>query len=428
MVALALLALASGCDGRPPITPPDDEPPEGERPPPGTIGGGILDLDDDGEADHMGPIRVDLMRKDTAALGSNWYAYDPSTHVLTPHPRLIVLRDVDDASGRAASVRIVSYYDESSGESGIFTLALSTFDDGAWGEEETFVASRNIKSTGPVCLDVFTREERDCDDAAWHLALRIEQYMSPGSGMVVANPGLFPRSHVGRASAGNVQLAVVEGVTRPSDLPPPSEIAILDDVPHDERWLTDVAPEELKRSRPARGALLGSRFVDDGFVGREDAWFLVNGRQTMARFRIAPVVAGDRSKGLTVTFATAPLIVDEAEGPPIVALDALATRTVDVALPDVGAPRFLSFENEDLSPAPPLLEPDTMETARWPHRPPNGRAYDLVIERGSDDVVRVWLSPAAVALEMVREYARLGFDPAPLDEMVAPHDVTDPEN
>jgi hypothetical protein len=429
MAMTSLLVLAA-CD-RPPVTARVNSPPSGERPPPGTLGGGLLDLDDDGAPDHMGPVRVADMRKDTAALGSAWYNYDSSSHALTPRPMLTVVRDLDDESGRAAAFRIESYYDAATGESGVFTLMVATFDVEvplAWSNGRRFVASRNIKATGPICLDLFSLGEVSCDDDTWQVCMRIEQYMSAGSQIVVNNPGLFARSHAGTPSAGQVRFARVSMTTRFDELPPPSSIVALDDTPHETRWDTTVDGTLLSPSVPERGLLIGRRFVDDGFAERsEDAWFIVNGRQTLARFRISPKTEGVLDDGFVVRFAAAPLVTRENTEQMVVSLDALVPHDVDVPLPNPGKPAYLSFQNIDLTPAPPLLESDTIDTAVWPHRPPNGRAYDLAIERGADDVVRVWLSPAAVALEMAKVYRDLGYEPAPLEEMVPPHDVSSTE-
>lgn len=333
----------------------------------------------------LGPVALERFQQDRYAIGAKWFQYSPEGHVLTPYPDAYVLRLGDEDPPRYVALRILSYYDRSTGESGLFTLALAEWDGSAWGAEEEWVTPRNVKAGGPLCVDVLARKERDCGGTDWHLNLRTFSSLSTLSQIVVNNAGVFLRSHPG-ADAGQVHVAKLAGQETLSGLPAPSSLRDLDDGPRSSWQDSDWDFSRFAANVPERGLLLGRRFVDEGFRGRDDVYFLVNGRFTLARFTVRPTVEGDPETGLTFTLSTVPIERGETS---ITTLD-VDVRTVEVPAPPVGEVRYLSFDREDL-----LADPARVGEARWPHEPPPGLFWDLALERLEDGALRFMLSPAS---------------------------------
>jgi hypothetical protein len=405
-----LMLMAAACE-RPPVTPGDGDG-DGD-------GEGDGDGDGDGDGGRFVGVALEGFQQDRYAMGTKWYAYEPGAHVLTPYPQAFILRDEDSATTRYAAFRVKSYYDENTAESGLFTLALSFWENGAWTDEQEWETPRNVKNTGPMCVDIFSESEKGCDANGWQLSLRNVQYMAVFSGIVVNNAGVFVRSAAATDDYGRVLITHIDDKPSLDGLPDPTTIPLLDDAPPPDFLTTDWAFEEFAPNLPEAGMIIGTRYVDDGFVGRDDVWALVNSRFWAVKFTLRPTVDGDPSAGLEVTFGRAELDVEDMSYD----IDTFNTlTTIHLDAPAAGDVRYLSFQNADLSPAPPILDPDAVTNASWPHKPPNERAWDLALET-VDGTIRVLLSPGCGAAPVTQYEIFEGTEPAPLETAVPPHYV-----
>jgi hypothetical protein len=170
--------------------------------------------------------QVDLERfvVDDPAIGGGWYHYDVTNHSVAPREQSYV---VQTATGFIA-FRPTSYYDDTTGDSGRFTLDLSRFDGTAWAAPTTLVTSKNIKNDGPVCVDGSTFAETACTDAGATLVMRIQPRLVLDGPLVVADPGLFVRGVDGVTSSSPDTVATVEGTTDLTALPAPSTLQAFD--------------------------------------------------------------------------------------------------------------------------------------------------------------------------------------------------------
>jgi hypothetical protein len=340
----------------------------------------------------VGPLALETFTQDRPAIAGKWFDYDPDGHALTPKDQAWIVRDL--VSGRHIAFRIASVYDDATAESGLFTLVTAEHDGAAWGAEEgEWVTPRNVKVTGQMCVDLFARVERPCtEDEPWHLRLALFQYFSPLAAIAVAEPGVF--IHTGSALA-----ALVDDVTALDGLPEPSSLAELDDAPPPSWQGTDWAFDAFAPDLPEAGMAIGARFVDDGFTGRDDVYWLLASRFDLVRFTVRPMLDGDIDSGLRFTFASAEASRDDLSAPASMP----APVSVDVAVPATGG-AWLTFANPDLAPAA-----SELADAAWPHAPPKTTRFDLAIERASTvdgDVVRVLVSPAAC----IKNATQLGID------------------
>jgi hypothetical protein len=155
-----------------------------ERPPPGDV-----DAVDDVVVTGS-PVDLAAFVADRPVIGPDWYDYDPATHVLTPAPLTGVWRipagDVDDDDVFVA-VQPRSYYDEDTGVSGVFTLAVRRHEGDGWGPPTTLPTGRNVKE-GPVCVDLVDVAVVDCPGG--QLRLETSPRLIPEAGLVVAEPAL----------------------------------------------------------------------------------------------------------------------------------------------------------------------------------------------------------------------------------------------
>ncbi len=382
-VAVALVAVglvvagAAGCE-RPPVGPPPTEPPQEGR---------------------VGPVAFETFVQDRPAIAGKWYDYNPDGHTLDPKPQAWIVRDTDPDTGAArfASFRVVSIYDADTADSGVFTLATATWDGAAWGAESSWTASKNIKLEGPVCLDLFGDVEADCASDAWQVRFAIFQYFSPLAGIAVADPGIFVRSVDGTDAFGDVRIAREDGVTALADLPDPSALGNLEDAPPPAYDGTDWDFGKLGPDLPRAGMALGSRFVDDGFTGRDDVWWLMSFRYELARLQVRPVADGDPSKGLRFTFASVAMERSDSSIPDTFP----EAHSVDVPLPAVGDASWLTLTTPDLQ-----LAAADLDGASYPFAPPKTTRWDFAIERPADGDVRLLLSPSACTLNATQ----LGID------------------
>ncbi len=219
---------------------------------------------------------------DVPALGPDWYDYDGSTHVLTPKNETYLVRDDDGDGGvRHAAVRILSYYGEGGVTSGLFSFQRSVYDDATstWSAPSTIELDRNVKSAA-VCVDLFAVDAGvvDCNGAAWQLAFRTLARVIPEAGFAVSEPGLFPRSVDGIASAGTAYIATL--ADNIDALPDPRALAALDDATPTS-WSDDplFARDAFAKALPLAGQIVGRRFSE----AQDDVVFIFTGHRTIAR-------------------------------------------------------------------------------------------------------------------------------------------------
>jgi hypothetical protein len=397
VVALVVLAVSCGC----------------ERPPVGPPGGG-----DPLPAGSAGPIDLLAFQQDRPVVGGKWYDYDPSAHGLAPKAQAWIVRDpVDDTTARFAAFRIVTVYDEDTGDSGLFTLSVATHDGAAWSAPHAWVASGNVKD-GEICVDLFATTdggpagegEAPCTATdTWQVRLAIQNRLSTAAGIAVVEPAVFFKSVAGTSAFGSVTAARIDDVTGLDALPDPSGLAQLDDAPA--AWdTTDWAFDHLAPDLPEAGMAIGARFVDDGFVARPDVYFLMSGRFDLVRFTVVPVSDGDVDDGLRVSFSSVDVDRDTWSFPE----ELPEPTTVDVAAPAPGAATWLTFTS-------PTLLPDAadVEGASWPFSPAKAIRYDLAFARTDDGTPRLLVSPSAAVLNATQ----LG-----LDEALPPVDATPEES
>lgn len=385
--AVAIAALAgttAGCP-RPPVGPPDDEPP-----PPGRVG----------------PLALEAFTQDRPAIGGKWYDYNPDGHTLDPKAQAWIVREPAEDGGapRHAAFRIVSIYEADRAESGRFTLALALHDGVSWGAESTWTAPRNIKDTGPLCVDLFTADgtgaDLDCAGDGWQVRFALQSRFSPLSGIAVADPSVFVRSVAGSDAFGRVTVARLDDVTSLGPLPDPTAIAALDDAPATGWDSTDWAFERFAPDQPEAGMAIGSRVVGEGFVATGDAHWLMTSRFELVRFAVAPVVEGDPTAGLRFTYAVVEADRDDWSAPETLP----EPKSVDVALPAPDSATWLTFTTPTLLPAA-----EHLEGTSWPFLPPKTTRFDLEVQRvvvDGTDSVRLLVSPAACALNATQR----GFD------------------
>ncbi|MCC7075095.1 MAG: hypothetical protein IT383_27530, partial [Deltaproteobacteria bacterium] len=275
LVAAALALVVAACP-RPPVGPPP--------PPP---------LDED----RVAPLAVEVCIQDRPAISGKWYDYNPDGHTLSPKAHAWIVRDGATDPARYAALRIVSVYEPDAAESGRFTFGMATWDGAAWSAEDEWLTPRNMKDED-LCLDMFARTEVACTEATWQIRLGEFQYLSPLSGFSAQNLGVFTHSWAGRDDLGAVRIARIDDVSALDVLPDPSTLAELSDAPALSWESTDWPFAELATDLPEAGMALGRRFVDEGFVGRDDVYFLLATRLDVVRFTVRPVTDGTPDDGL----------------------------------------------------------------------------------------------------------------------------------
>lgn len=140
--------------------------------------------DDSGIAQPQRHPAWERFVSESLGVGSAWYLYESTTHVLTPRPETYLIRLQDSA----AEIAVLSYYDVR-GESGYFALRYRFWNNGAWGSPETVEFSQNVKTT-PLCLDR-NLQPCDCSPQNTLLVLRADSRVIPAAGFTVAEPGIY---------------------------------------------------------------------------------------------------------------------------------------------------------------------------------------------------------------------------------------------
>lgn len=350
-------------------------------------------LDDEGA-----PLDLLAFATDAPAVGDRWYEYDGATHVLTPKAERYVVREGADEAARFAAVAIVSYYDRDTAESGRFTVEHARFDGAAWTAPAEHVTSRNVKSDGPVCLDLFASAstiEVSCDDdGGWQVKLLTAPFLVLEGPLTVQSPAVRFRE---RGAPVVVATLAGEGL---ADLPDPSSLRELEDRPPS-GWTTP----EWDRSRlapdlPRAGRLLGARFLDEELRGRGDVYFLAGTSRALARVTFAPEHEGDSSGGVIVRYAVAPL--DFTDG----SAGAFADADEQVVTLADGQVRLLRFDVDD---GLAVVPNDPGRTAAG--------AWDLALSRDEDGLPSFALSSAAALLNHT---AASGEDASAFDDAMPP--------
>lgn len=182
---LAVTAYAIGCSEQ---TPDFDSDANVAAPDSGMHGdasiGADAATDDSGITNPQRHPAWDRFVSESLGVGSAWYLYESTTHVLTPRDETYLIRLQDSA----AEIAVLSYYDVR-GESGYFALRYRFWENGAWGEAETVEFSQNVKET-PLCLGR-NLQAVDCGPQDTLLVLRADSRVIPAAGFTVAEPGIY---------------------------------------------------------------------------------------------------------------------------------------------------------------------------------------------------------------------------------------------
>jgi hypothetical protein len=352
---------------------------------PGTGSTGDGDGDGDGD-DTFGPIAFEDFVQDRPAVGGDWYLYDEAGgHVLTPYAQAYLVREMTADAPRYAAVKIDSYYDPDTAESGTFTFQVKTW-DGAWSAATEHV-THNIKSDdGPYCFDAFAAAEVDCEGTAWQFNFRIYKFLVRTGPIVVARPGLFARQAPLVDDGPPVFLATLETDNGLDGLPNPTTVDDLDDGPPLDWGDPTYTYANWTPNLPTAGRVLGPRWVDDGHVGRPDVYFLLDAQTNLVRFTITPVTDGDRSSDIHFTFSTVAVERNERTIPSEVP----EPTEVDVPPPAAGQMLFVDFDAGDLR-----LSNAELEGSDPPDLVPDEGSWQLALE-GFADRVEVRVSSGAI--------------------------------
>lgn len=320
--------------------------------------------------DPADPDVVDLTTfvQDRPAIGGKWYEYSVDGHVLTPKPHAWLVRT---AQGDVAGFRIVTVYDADTGDSGRFTIERTTYASDDWSDPTSFTVDGNVKDGEPLCVDVFTPAQLDCQQPGWHLRFVQQSRLSTSAGFAVAEPAVFLAADV---VAARVALAADAAL---SSLPAPSSIDDLDEAPPVDAASTDWDFSRFARDLPEDGRVLGALSLVDG-----QTFQVVTSALELAAVTLT------RGEGESATVVVSRRAIDRDDGTLGDAVE--ATTTIDLSPP---LPIFLKLDAVDLyTPAEKLVG------ASWPTKPPFAKDYDLVVD---DDPVAgeptLLLSPAVAA-------------------------------
>ena len=304
-----------------------------ERPPVGEVPVQAADTDDSASAEGSA-VDLNAFVSDTAAIGADWYDYDGTTHVLTPSAITNIWRVTDSASGTAqfAAVQPRSYYDENTGESGFFTLAIRRYRDGTYGDVVELRTTTNVK-TAAVCVDVLEPAVVPCP--AGHLRLETHPRLIVEAALVVAEPVLTVPSLDGIAALTTVAVARVDGTIDAIDVEP-TALSYRVNVP-EPNMAWGCVPD-------------GPDSVEEGSVDDETV-FLVLNRALLGKASLLAKTAQTE----TWQLATAPLsLVDRSVG--------AFTASVTIDVPRVGAEAAVVVDVSAMTSS--ALEPALL-TARW---------------------------------------------------------------
>ncbi len=329
------------------------------------------------------PDVVDLTTfvQDRPAIGGKWYDYSVDGHVLTPKPHAWLVRRADGTHDDVAAFRIVTVYDAETGDSGRFTIERATRTSDAWSASTTFTVDGNVKEGAPLCVDLRTPAQLDCQQQGWHVRFVQQSRLSTSAGFAVAEPAVFLADDI---VAARVDLAADAPL---SSLPDPASIDDLDEAPPVDPASTDWDFSRFARDLPEDGRALGALSRVDG-----KSFQIVTSSLELATVTLT---RGDDDTA-TVDVARRAINLDDGSLGDAVT----STTTIDVSPP---LPVFVKLDAVDLyTPA------EKLAGASWPTKPPFAKDYDLVL-----DVDPVAGEPALLLSPAVA--ARTAFDAASSD-------------
>jgi hypothetical protein len=349
-LVVALAGLLTACPRPPTSTPPPD-------------------VDDTRET-----IALETFVQDRPAIGGKWYDYSVDGHILQPKGEAWLLR-----RGEAQhAFTITSVYDDNTGDSGQFHLAIAHRTGNVWSAPAPFVATTNVKDTdSSVCVDVgdaaSSAVEVDCASDAWELRFAEQSRLSVFAGFAVKEPAVFladdvvvARVDVVRADDGSVDFAA---------LPDPSTRSALveSDAAFDSTdWDFAAYAPDLPQNGQALGRL--SRIAGQRFA-------MVDGGRGFVEFSVAAVDDDTLRFSLRRTEIDFETFTVPKERAAFVDID------IDVDA-DPASPTFVSFQEADAkTPA------DALEGVAWPLALPSSRVYDVMVF-ADDAEPRLVLSPA----------------------------------
>ncbi|MCP4500579.1 MAG: hypothetical protein GY822_11520 [Deltaproteobacteria bacterium] len=300
--------------------------------------------------------------QDIPALGGDWYEYrEEQGHLLEPYPRAYIVRNDDD--DETFAFHILSYYDTNTAESGRFSLQTRVFSQGSWQGEQTLVASKNIKSEGPVCFKSESAGarvvEESCDGDQWMLMFRVIPFAAPEGPIVVARPAAFVRSFTNDDAAGHVFLATLDGQEDLSNLPSPLTLSAEDPD-------AACAFSEFAISIPQCGRALADFNVDTA----SKVHLFLNAQRELYRVMWEPV--GETALQFSVASLAFSLEDNRLEIP----LQLGSVSTFEIEVPAADAFAFVQLSAEDGLPSEARLLGISP-----PHALPDERAWDLMLFR-----------------------------------------------
>ena len=370
-VALGTCLAAGACD-RPPVDPDGGQ----------TVGDG-----------RIGPIAFSRFAQDRPVIGGDWYLYDEEGgHSLTPFDQVYLIRDLSEETPRYGAVRLLSYYDPNTADSGVFSWSARVYEGQTWTAQRDFLASKNIKSDGPLCFDFFAGpadargQEVSCDGADWQIMFKTYRFLVTTGPIVVARPGLFLRQAPRVQGLVPITAATIEGAGGLDDLGDPTVIEDLQAGPP-AGWTTpryDLS--KYAPNLPTAGRVLGARFVTDSFFATGDVFFLLNATGGLVRFTVSPTVDGDASAGLSFSWGVQEVNREDAT----IADATVEMSSAQLPMPGDGEMVFIDFDAPDLR-----LDRDVLDEAAPPDRVPLESIWELAAVGTDDGRVELLVSPGS---------------------------------
>lgn len=349
-------------------------------------------MDGDGPEIPEGAYELDLgpFLGEGHAVAADWYDYDFDTHILTPTAnKSFVVRDTSGDTPAYAAFKVITYYSEETGASGLFTLELSTWDGSAWSAPATWTSGRDIKTEGAACVDLFQggaspRTGVACDGDDWQLQLRIFPLFVPEVALVVGNPGIFVRSIAGVSGYGEVSVATAaeDDLTA---LPDPTSIGELDDGPPSSFNAVDWDRGLFAPNLPERGMVIGQG-LSSPTSPEGDVYFLVTPQREL--LKLAATITGEEGpEEVGVRYAISSL-----DAPSGLYVPFGDEREATLAVPDVGEVTYVRMEDGD-------LVQDAAESISRQVTPPFEQEWVLALERptAAGGALRVVLSSSSTA-------------------------------
>ena len=315
--------------------------------------------------------------------GSSWYAYEASTHVLTPKPYVYALR----AEGALTLFEVVSYYDER-GESGVFTLrARSQLTGEPPGEVKTLTLSSNIKEA-PVCVDALVIEEGACREGMLLFGAAFRPL--PSAGFAVQEPFI----HVLNAPLAQASSRV--DVTR-------VEAQSIEDVPLDEAVWRGMARLPDASLTP-EDSLVGWLEREDT-TPRQDVFMHITSTMHAAQWRVLQLEQRDGAVEVTLGIRCQAITATAQQPMPVL------EQTRRLTLARSGAHAHLRIS---LCEAP---EGDSSSSFEGSPYWPDTRSFDLVLESHSGRL-SARTAPGNLLSNRTLAAGEMGAQPLPLGSLL----------